>query len=539
MTSTPDLGPRRPTGAHRRADEDVDGTAGALVSLGLVADPAEPAEPVGALEPVEPAVEGPPDAAPRARPRSRAMVVAVAASVLVLVLGVAGGIALARHKTVAVVSDGQAQEVGTMAATVQGVLDDAGITVGPHDTVAPAPDTAVADGAQIVIHRGRLLTLTVDGSTRQIWTTATTVEQALRDLGQDPGAYRLSADRTRSIPLDGLAVSADTLRTATVTVDGVSRQVTGTGTTIGQLLADAGIALAANQRVSPALTDPVGDGGTVTVTTLPTVTLTVGTDPASPIVTDQPTVRQVLAAAGVAPGPDDVVTPGLDDAVTDGLQVSLTRIAYTTETVTETVDQPADRTVRDDTLAEGVTTVSQIGRAGVVDVTYRTTVTNGTPGPREEVGRTVVTEARPTITRIGTKPAPAPAPAPSTQRGGTWARNSPARARMTIRPGTMNARPPTSAPSRPRTRQAQKIASWVEAGPGSRLQAATASSNSTAVSQRRRCTHSSRSIRMWVGGPPKPTQPIQPQERSTVARLGRTASVGSDARAPFMAPPAR
>ena len=43
----------------------------------------------------------------------------------------------------------------------------------------------------------------------------------------------------------------------------------------------------------------------------------------------------------------------------------------------------------------------------------------------------------------------------------------------------MNDKPPTTAPSRPRTRHPQKIASWVEDGPGSRLQAAIASSNST------------------------------------------------------------
>ena len=49
-------------------------------------------------------------------------------------------------------------------------------------------------------------------------------------------------------------------------------------------------------------------------------------------------------------------------------------------------------------------------------------------------------------------------------------------------PGTMKARPPASAPGRPRTRQAQKMASSVEAGPGSRLQAAMASSNSRASS---------------------------------------------------------
>ena len=81
----------------------------------------------------------------------------------------------------------------------------------------------------------------------------------------------------------------------------------------------------------------------------------------------------------------------------------------------------------------------------------------------------------------------------------------------------MNAGPPTSAPGRPRTRQAQKIASWVEAGPGSRLQAAIASSNSRASSHFFRSTHSSRSSLMWVGGPPNPMQPIRPHSRSTVA----------------------
>jgi hypothetical protein len=118
---------------------------------------------------------------------------------------------------------------------------------------------------------------------------------------------------------------------------------------------------------------------------------------------------------------------------------------------------------------------------------------------------------------------PAPAPAARTQGGGV-PRNSAASARMTIKPGTMNAVPPTTAPRRPRTRQAQKIDSWVDAGPGSRLHAAIASSNSTAAIHRLRSTQSSRSSLMWVGGPPKPMQPIRPHSRSTVAKLGRDRS---------------
>ena len=46
-----------------------------------------------------------------------------------------------------------------------------------------------------------------------------------------------------------------------------------------------------------------------------------------------------------------------------------------------------------------------------------------------------------------------------------------------ITAGTMKPSPPTIAPAAPATRYAHRIASWVDAGPGSRLQAAFASSN--------------------------------------------------------------
>ena len=74
----------------------------------------------------------------------------------------------------------------------------------------------------------------------------------------------------------------------------------------------------------------------------------------------------------------------------------------------------------------------------------------------------------------------------------------------------MKHNPPTSAPRAPRNRQAQKMASWVEAGPGSRLVAAMPCSNSSAVSHCRSVTHSLLSRLMWAGGPPKPMQPIRP-----------------------------
>jgi hypothetical protein len=53
---------------------------------------------------------------------------------------------------------------------------------------------------------------------------------------------------------------------------------------------------------------------------------------------------------------------------------------------------------------------------------------------------------------------------------------------MMTGPGRMKQAPPVTAPRQPRSRHPQKIASWVEVGPGSRLVAAMPSSNSSARS---------------------------------------------------------
>ncbi|HEY4991494.1 MAG TPA: transglycosylase family protein, partial [Nakamurella sp.] len=272
------------------------------------------------------------------------VLVGIATLVLALVAG--AGIVAAAHKTVTVTVDGQHQEVGTMAGSVDGALDSAGLTVSEHDTVAPAVDTAISDGSQIVVERGRLLTLTIDGQTRQVWTTATTVEQALTELGQNPVAFQLSADRTREIPVDGLAVTADTLYSASIS-----------------------------------------DGGAA----------------ATAVQTPAKTVGDFLTAQGLVLGAEDAVHPGLAAPLSNGLVIEVTRIA--TSTVTEDVDvpQPADQQVDDSSLDAGTTTVTQQGAPGKDSVTYQVTTTNGTQTAKNEIARTAVTPAQASIVAVGTK----------------------------------------------------------------------------------------------------------------------------------------
>jgi len=308
------------------------------------------------------ALESTTRAAKTGRNLRKPVLVGVAALVIALVAG--GGVITSAHKNVTLTVDGQQQEVGTLAGSVEGALDSAGLTVNEHDTVAPAIDTAISDGSQIVVERGRLLTLTIDGQTREVWTTATTVEEALAELGQNPAAYKLSADRNREIPIDGLAVSADTLYNANVSVGGAA---------------------------------------------------------ASAVQTSAKTVGDLLTEQGVVVGPEDAVHPGVAAPLTDGLVIEVTRIATTSVTEEVEVPQPADQQVEDDSLDAGTSNVTQQGAPGKDSVTYQVVTTNGQQTAKNEASRTPITAAQPTIVTVGTKEAPV---ARSSSSGGSSSSSS-------------------------------------------------------------------------------------------------------------------
>ena len=279
--------------------------------------------------------------------RSLRKPVLLGVAALVVALALSGGAYAATGKTVTITVDGQQQEVSTHAGSVEGALDSAGLSVSEHDVLAPAGDTAISDGSQIALERGRLLTLTIDGQQRQVWTTATTVEEALAELGQNPGAFALSADRSRDIPLDGLAVTAETVF-ATSLADGAA--------------------------------------------------------PAANLQSSANTVGDLLTEQGLTLGPLDTVSPAADAPLSEGVAVAITRVAQTTVAEQVPVAQPADQQVEDANLDQGSTTVTQEGSAGTDQVTYQVTTTNGAETAKAEVSRAAVNPALPKIIAVGTKP---------------------------------------------------------------------------------------------------------------------------------------
>ena len=107
----------------------------------------------------------------------------------------------------------------------------------------PAPATDLDNGDEIVVRYGRPVTLTLDGHRRQVWTTARTVDEALRQLGvRAEGAY-LSVSRSSAISRTGLTLDVRTERTVTFMADGRERTVRTNAATVREALDEAGIAL--------------------------------------------------------------------------------------------------------------------------------------------------------------------------------------------------------------------------------------------------------------------------------------------------------
>ncbi|MFD7264046.1 ubiquitin-like domain-containing protein, partial [Streptomyces sp. NPDC059874] len=254
---------------------------------------------------------------------------------------------VAADKTVRLTVDGVPRDLHTFADDVTELLAAEGLGVGPHDLVAPAPGEPLDDGEQVVVRYGRPLRLTLDGQQRQVWTTARTVEGALRQLGiRAEGAY-LSAPRTAPVPRAGLALSVRTERSVTFLADGSERTIRTNAATVQEALDQAGITLHGQDTTSVLPDSFPRDGQTVTVL-----------------------------------------------RITGTREVREERIPYATEKV------------EDAGLFAGTEVVERAGRPGARRVTYSLRTVNGVRQKPRIVAEEIVREPVTQLVKVGTKPLP-------------------------------------------------------------------------------------------------------------------------------------
>lgn len=192
-----------------------------------------------------------------------AKILAAAGTAVVLTGGAVGAAQL--DKAVNLSVDGTASSAHVFGSTVGDVLDSQGITVKPGDVVVPAADAPISDGDTVTVKYARLLKLTVDGRTRELRTTETTVDGALLALGLRGEGARLSVSRSQTIGRQGLAISVVTPKAVTVTADGKKTTKTVAAATVGEALTQLGVRVGKADKVNPPATTRLTSGAAVTV----------------------------------------------------------------------------------------------------------------------------------------------------------------------------------------------------------------------------------------------------------------------------------
>jgi resuscitation-promoting factor RpfB len=170
------------------------------------------------------------------------------------------------NKSVTLSVDGQTTEVRTSAGTVAALLRSRGIEVNGHDVVAPNLDAKVQDGTRVAVKFGRQVTFTVDGAAQTIWTTATTVDDALAALGMSLTGAELSTSRSSGIGRQGLTIVIATQKKIIIIDAGKKRTITTTGQTLADALAAAKIKVDADDELSASPKTRLVDGAKFTFT---------------------------------------------------------------------------------------------------------------------------------------------------------------------------------------------------------------------------------------------------------------------------------
>jgi uncharacterized protein YabE (DUF348 family) len=161
--------------------------------------------------------------------------------------------------------DGTATTVELRGADVGDVLRVANVRLAPADRVVPPVDTRLTGETSVRVLRSFPVTVDVDGATRTVRTTRRSAARLLPELAVAPNALVTGAPERLDA---GATVVVRTPRPVTLQVDGAARSLSATSLTVRELLAAEGIALGPNDEVSPALDTRIVDDQRVRVTRL-------------------------------------------------------------------------------------------------------------------------------------------------------------------------------------------------------------------------------------------------------------------------------
>lgn len=185
-------------------------------------------------------------------------------------LGVAAlfllGLCACGKATVKINDGGTVTEIETsVPSTVEKILGEAEIALEEGDEVTPSLDTEISEEQEIVILRKHTVKLTADGKTREVIMAGGTVGDLLKQEGITLGEKQHINHGLEENLADGMELKISYSYSIKVQCDGETKEHETEEATVSGALAELGITLGENDRVTPAASEAVTDGMEIVV----------------------------------------------------------------------------------------------------------------------------------------------------------------------------------------------------------------------------------------------------------------------------------
>lgn len=314
---------------------------------------------------------------------------------------------------VTLVVDGRSRWLFTHQATVGALLMNAGLTLRPEDRVIPDRSTPLVRGMTVTVQRARPVYIHADGHNALFYTHQTTIEGILQEARVSVMPYdevevegtfgpnaSTSSNPAASDP-DPVHITVRRAVPITINEDGRLTTLYTTASTVGEALRRAGLTLYLADYVEPELGERIRAGLTVTINRSTPVTVLVDGRTLRTR-THRQRVDEVLADLGVVLVGQDYTLPPLDAPLEQEATVKVVRVSERFEIEQslipfKTVWQP------DPTLEIDHRRVIQEGARGILERRIRVRYEDGNEVARTVDGEYVVVPPTAKVVGYGTR----------------------------------------------------------------------------------------------------------------------------------------
>lgn len=251
----------------------------------------------------------------------------------------------------------------------------------------------------VYVRLEKTVTVRIEGEIRPIKTFALTVGDALNRAGIAVGAEDRVTPSPASRVTEGAQINIVRAKPITIILNGKPRRVVVTAMTVDDVIKQVRLRSSMSDFVGASRSARVRPGMTIEYRQAVAVSV-VHDDRTDKVITNAATVRQMLAELKIDLGAKDRVQPGLDVYPTHGLTVKVLRVGERKETVERTLTAGTE-TRRSKSVEFGVTKVIQEARPGLKVFRYLSTYVDGKRVKRVLLEAKVVRQPRARIVAVG------------------------------------------------------------------------------------------------------------------------------------------